>query len=406
MRVKKNSYLYAKPECKCTRLLPATMAHPRCDWWLYVYSLPDSYRKRGNHARPASSPASAPWLRDIPQLQTSPLWLTGNYQLGDIILERSLEHPCRTHNATVADLFLVPAWNMDMLPLDRKSAWRWCAENSSYAAAMGGHFAALFARLEAEATGALRRHGGADHILLSPRVGAEHVETWPLCELELADARWGAALRLGIEQYSPGTGSYTAHPLFKSVPRPSFVRIGTAADEASSSSSSSSSAPWAPWAHTHARPTLVAAALGSVSRFGTTSAIGRVRNLIREQCECAPDRCALVLPVAAAATSSGCAAGVGATTTNRTTTATVASAQAAAKVVAKETTAEYEARIARAYWGATFCVQPRGDSARRWGAHTVAPSTTARRRLAVRLVRVVLRPGGCVGASCRGLLRV
>ena len=141
----------------------------RCDWLLYVYTLPDSYRKRGNHARPAPSPAEAPWVQDVPQLKDAQLWQTGNYQLGDIVLERSLSHPCRTRDAAVADLFLVPAWNMDIVSLDRKSAWRWCAENASSATALGGHLAALFARLEAEAAGALRRHGGADHLLLSPR---------------------------------------------------------------------------------------------------------------------------------------------------------------------------------------------------------------------------------------------
>ncbi len=55
--------------------------------------------------------------------------------------------------------------------------------------------------------------------------------------------------------------------------------------------------PVAPWAHSHARPLLVAAALGSLSRFGKDAVLGKVRAGVKEQCErVGAAACALVLP--------------------------------------------------------------------------------------------------------------
>ena len=85
----------------------------------------------------------------------------------------------------------MPSFNTDLVPLNRKTRYHYCAENASAAAALGGHMAALYRRLDQEARGALRRNGGADHVLLAPRVGAHPVETAPLCELDYLDERWG-----------------------------------------------------------------------------------------------------------------------------------------------------------------------------------------------------------------------
>ena len=91
-----------------------------CTFMLYIYdSLPDSYRKRGppwcqgtskSHTPPSKRCHLQPTA--LPSALGLPLWRVNNYAVADIFLERSLAHPCRTHDALRADLLLVPAWNM------------------------------------------------------------------------------------------------------------------------------------------------------------------------------------------------------------------------------------------------------------------------------------------------------
>ena len=93
-------------------------------------------------------------------------------------------------------LFYVPASNSEMTQRPSKV----CAETSTDAEALGGHERALYQRLRELAGDALSVRGGVDHLVISPRVGADYFETHPLCELNLLDVRLGAATRLAVTQ--------------------------------------------------------------------------------------------------------------------------------------------------------------------------------------------------------------
>lgn len=273
-----------------------------CPWRLYVYSLPRPYHSRHRDSdRGGDADPNATFADNILPGYPGRLRLSGQYSLGSIWMQRALGHRCRTMNPSHADVFFVPAFNIDLVPLNSKTRHKYCAETKETAEMRGGHLQALFQRLTElpNTAGLVERHGGADHILLTPRVGAHPIETFPLCEvsvaaevqpcscthssvpadalarrhrmtaseawltipcqqLDLLDSRWGAATRFAVEQHTPGTGTYTSHKIFRSVPRPSWVRLDETTAEA-------------PWAHGHPRPTLVTAAFGGTSHDKNTS---------------------------------------------------------------------------------------------------------------------------------------
>ena len=159
---------------------------------LYVYELPASYtrvHRTYEHRRNLSFA-----LVDFPagvKLTSTPM-----YSLALIFNERALAYRCRTRDPRTADLFYVPASNSEMTQRPSKA----CAEAASDVAARGGHEGALYQRLRELSGNALSARGGADHLFVNPRVGADYFETHPLCELNLLDPRLGAATRAAVTQ--------------------------------------------------------------------------------------------------------------------------------------------------------------------------------------------------------------
>ena len=83
--------------------------HDACRWRLFVYELPDGYRKQGAaHGGGGGANASD----ELPLV-------SGNmqYALGAIFLERALIHGCRTLTPARADLFFVPSYNTQLVPV-------------------------------------------------------------------------------------------------------------------------------------------------------------------------------------------------------------------------------------------------------------------------------------------------
>ena len=155
---------------------------------LYVYSLPGRWRddREGGFGSPAVEN-----LPPIPHLPPNVrLWQTGEFALGDLLLQRAHGYRCRTHDADAADLFFVPAYSSRQRnrPTERL--------------AEGGKLSALYQRLRrihvgrcasgASNCSALEARGGADHILVNPRNGASY-ERIPYAELDYLDPRLGNA---------------------------------------------------------------------------------------------------------------------------------------------------------------------------------------------------------------------
>lgn len=118
---------------------------------------------------------------------------------GHIMHERALQYRCRTKDPQRAHLFFVPAFSAHMA--NRRTEF--CMEDTV------DHERALYARLRAivvtrdgVTSSALEARGGADHILVNPRNGADH-EGAPTCELDYRDLRLGAATRFSVETPGP-----------------------------------------------------------------------------------------------------------------------------------------------------------------------------------------------------------
>ena len=284
---------------------------------LYVYALPSGYRDELDCAgtAPIAGGGASLGLPTGVELQASDQW-----GLGTLFHRRALEQQrrCPT-DPDSADLFLVPAWTTRITP--RPS--QWCMEGADpQVARRGGHEAALYHRLREvrlrSGEPALAARGGADHVLLLPRVGASY-EARPSCELAYDDRRLGLATRLSIEE--PGEwewdGDYRPAAGFHSVPYPSVLHLDGRASAL-------------PWAATHERPTLAALA---ADVHGAPQACA-LREALRWRCEAAPRaRCTAI----------GTAAGPPLWDKGRL------------------------GEVARLYWRSTFCLQPSGDSVSRKG---------------------------------------
>ena len=295
-----------------------------CPFRLYVYQLPSRYQRYGSTTTADTIFRTAP-LPGSPTGLSTKLLSRHDTDLAAIFHARCLQHRCRTYDARQATLFFVPVFNTAMQSWD--DANKLCAEPAS--AAEGSNvstaFVALFDRLHAQSA-QLQVKGGADHFFINPRVGVTGYETRPVCELDLLDPRLGSAARLAGEQETVANatfgqhhvGTYNTNPVFLSVPWPSWVSVSAAH-------------PAPPWASNHERTTLVAMAMGW-SRFANTSLVGRLRRALHQMC--GREGIETCTPV------------------ERRT---------------REPMREYEGRIAAAYWRATFCLQPAGDSISRKG---------------------------------------
>ncbi len=235
--------------------------------------------------------------------------------LGDLFFSRALSYRCRTFDAAQADLFFVPAFTQDI-------------DSPSHCAEAPG---ALLRRLQAVRVGnvsALERRGGTDHVLLNPRPGG-HFESAVGCELDYLRALWlGKPTLFSMVQ---AVGASTPWPYdwqpaqpYTSIPFPSVVHASSA-DVAATQ--------W-PWAQPHPRRTLVAACFGHQAGLRTAGqAVPRLRARLAADCAALPNEC-----------------------TNGTDSAYMAAV-----------TASSLERTLRAYWDATFCLQPPGDDLMRKG---------------------------------------
>ena len=291
------------------------MATDSCRPRLYVYRLPEAYRNRlfAERARDIGEPVSQNWA-EFPDVQ---LWNSAMYGLGDLFHSRALSYRCRTFDAAQADLFFLPAYTQDID--SRKN----CAEAPG----------ARLRRLQAVRVGnvsALERRGGTDHVLLNPRPGG-HFESAVGCELDyLRSLFLGKPTLLSIVQ---AIGASTPWPYdwqpgqpYTSIPFPSVVHASSA-DVAAATH-------W-PWEKPRRqRRTLVAACFGHQAGLRTAGqAVPRLRARLAADCAALPNEC-----------------------TNGTDSAYMAAV-----------TASSLERTLRAYWDATFCLQPPGDDLMRKG---------------------------------------
>lgn len=317
-------------------------AHPR----LFVYNLPDSYRRRGRNAKTNDMKHFT-----FPGYSATRLRLDWMYDVGNVFYARALAYRCRVLDPAQADIFWVPAYNTDMVQHPSSV----CAELPR---GPTNHHSALYQRMRSQAAGALEARGGADHFLLSPRIGAMYFETHPLCELDLLDPRFGTAARLSIEQTPPksdlpprGPFAYFSDRAFISVPYPSWVRLPLSSLSLSSRRRSAQAQRAAvddfiiaPWRHRHSRSVRIAACFGVSSRFG--GAIDQLRQRLRSRCLDSPGSCeylgiSTLRNTQRREASVQCRAG-----------ACLSSADANASRFAFHTSA------AALYWNSTFCLMP------------------------------------------------
>ena len=357
------------------------MSLGECAFRLFVYPLPEGYRKQ---TIAGSNLSYNPANDDF------------QFTLAAIFFDRSVHHRCRTYDPMEATLFLVPAWNADQThkPSDA------CAEQSRSTASGVMHL--LYDRLEAAAPGRLTARGGADHLLVNPRVGAYRYESHPLCELDLLDARFGSAARLALEQAPDAADAhivhgprrifdYFSHAVFTSVPYPSWVRLPMPIK------GGIVIGPVPPWHDAAERPRsiLVAAIFGAAvrvpdaesasrapgaGRVGSCSKrgfcrtpIGEFRQRLRDRCVAAAGHCAYMAPEAGNDATETYSAADAASTTRASSASFVDDRDRLAprgrkrRPSARRIADDWPSRAAALLRSSTFCLQPAGDSLTRKG---------------------------------------
>ena len=292
---------------------------------LYVYELPRPYQDpRGEVRRGRNvSEAAASEGRSLPgfplgaQLRNMHMFATADH-----LFARAKAYSCHVRQPARAQLFFVPVFS----PSFRHN--HHCGEGEDGVGSLYRRLAAV--RVAAgmgngTAVTALEARGGADHMFMSGRNGVA-IESVPACELDLRDRRLGSSLRLSIESgrhnaYANYPTPYASLPMYHSVPPVAVIQLDGRATAL-------------PWATPHERTTLVAA-----SFLDNHGGALRLRKSLTTACKAAPQLCTFVHPELRNRTERG----------GRNS---------------EPTQLLYE-EVARAYWGATFCLQPPGDSLNR-----------------------------------------
>ena len=207
---------------------------------LYVYSLDEAWRdpthKTHRHQGTAdTSPAFHIGLES--GSSAVPIFDVGQWSLADIFHRRALAYRCRVTNASLADLFLVPAFsirsfesNFSAIPPNAttiEAAFAAVTVPSIQTRLLTRRHGHLHARAPQQVPAATRRLG-RDHILVQPRTGA-HLEQVPFRELDYDARRFRGMTRLSIESPRPDARNYSgyyAEPYYDGVPWPSSVRAG------------------------------------------------------------------------------------------------------------------------------------------------------------------------------------
>lgn len=328
---------------------------------LFVYDLPDSYRRRGRLAMSARSGEALNFSFGGYSAPRQPLRhdAASGADVATVFYLRSLAYRCRVREPSAANLFLVPAYNSEISQQPSSH----CSEQPR---GPTNHHDALYRRLRSQAGDALTARGGADHIFVTPRVGAYFFESHPLCELDLLDPRLGEASRLSVEQTpadierSPsGPFSYFAAPIFRSIPYPSWVRVNghtsslsPASDDAPDARFSAPTAEeTAPWRElSHPRPLLAAACFG-VSHGALT--IVELRRRLRNRCIAAGAGACLYLSGSEKKRERVHAA---------RPSPSPFPTEVANRNPAPQPQTAFSSAAAALYWNATFCLMPGGDS--------------------------------------------
>ena len=337
---------------------------------LYVYELPPRYR-----IDPRDAPAGLGAPVSLPPFVHMPLgirlWHTAEFGLGSLFLQRAQSYQCLTSDPDAADLFLVPTFSSRShnRPTERS------AEPSPQE--VGGRLRALFTRLRqvrvhrcggvrrstratVGASGAtptptaraaraavrsncsaLEARGGADHILINPRNGAEF-ERHPMVELDYMDPRLGNATLLDLMEPGdwPWFGNYRTQPRYHSVPHPSVVHLEAAATGL-------------PWRSEHPRASLIVGAFGVA--HGPKEVVA-LRLALQRGCDQLPDATCKFHRLGAAPAGGGAAKGGAAATKAGAAAGAAAGVQSSVAALSPLREPPWHS-ISRLYWNATFCLQ-------------------------------------------------
>ena len=312
---------------------PMAACRPR----LFIYDeLPARYRD--DHEGGFGSPAS-PLISPLHRLPAGVrLWHTAEFGLGGLFAQRARAYRCRTSDASLADIFFVPAFSSKQhhRPTER--------------AAEGGDIGALYRRLrtvrvsgrcpdEAANCSALEARGGADHILVNPRNGAPY-ERHPYVELDYMDPRLGNATLLDLMEPGdwPWFGNYQPEERYHSVPHPSLVHLEAGVKKP-------------PWRSTHRRGALVVGAFGL--GHGPKPVVA-LRAALRHACTAAPETVCSFLRLGDKSARAG----------NGTRYHPVPSHHSPGSAATSIEEPGWHS-VARLYWNGTFCLQPPGDAVSR-----------------------------------------
>ena len=125
------------------------------------------------------------------------LWNSGQFSTAELMYRRALGHGCRTKNASIADLFFVPACS-GALRASPVSAGEHCVVRVPKERVAASALLELLREVAAPTCNGrnappcsvLEARGGADHILVNPR--RAYFEGHPFAELDYLDPRFGA----------------------------------------------------------------------------------------------------------------------------------------------------------------------------------------------------------------------
>jgi len=93
-------------------MMPAIADDNRCYPRLYVYGLEQAWRDPTQHQRWGFDAQAFAGTKPMFRIGTSvDIYEVGQWSLGELIYQRALAYRCRTQNASLADIFFIPAFS-------------------------------------------------------------------------------------------------------------------------------------------------------------------------------------------------------------------------------------------------------------------------------------------------------
>ena len=321
-----------------------TNAKP-CRPRLFIHQLPDSFRE------PAADNSSV----------GAPLTDGGDGMLyhsehhrhvGPLLLQRAATFYCQTLDPSAADLFLIPAYRSQLIGREGR-----CAEAEGVVGNATLEDVAR-ERFLSRLRPALDARGGADHVLLQPRLGMLW-EQQQFCELHDFDPALGAVLRIAVEQGTPQRPNG-----YHSIPYISMVHLGPHSGRRWPSAAGERPLPWV---SSHRRAALVAMVFETYHARGKMPRANvKLRQVLWASCH----RHRLLHQQQAAATGppqpmpapSGGRVAQGGSVTRGALPRVLCD-----HAISNNSSQLSYASMAEAYNTSTFCVQPPGDTPTRKG---------------------------------------